>query len=536
MAIYTGRAMIDGGNEPGDPTPVSSTTSTITPVVAPIATATPDVVTPTTTPNPQLGTPHVPYAQLTAAQRAAMTPEEQLAYIHSDTVARQAAATIQRMSDPMTDPTNRPSAPPFKDGFIYYYGWIGGASSGNWVLYRATETTDNIAKYGSMAFGGPTQATANSAVGANALKIQPTWNAATSTWSAAEGSNAVAPGGGTTLKSSGTGSGSDSGSGTGSGTGNGTGTGGTGAGSTGVNGTGTGAAGNTPIPGGSINANPGALQIITDALNAAGLGALATQAWSMWNKGFDFNAIMDDPVNGIRASADYKKNFPAMAALNAAGQGISESTYLQKEQSDLELMKQYGIPSGIFDTKEYLGSLMTNNVNTTDLEKRLMAVQNMVDPNVSQYAKDTYGLDTGHLMAYLLDPKAATPVLLQKAQAMQIGGAAYQQKFAGGLGPNGELSQAQAEELAMANVTQSDAQKGFANIGQEGQLAQALPGDTSGSVSNQQLINAQFNLNPNDIIATRKVQQNRINEFNAGGAVAGNANGLSGLGKANAAV
>ena len=256
----------------------------------------------------------------------------------------------------------------------------------------------------------------------------------------------------------------------------------------------------------------------------------------MWNKGFDFNAIMDDPVNGIRASADYKKNFPAMAALNAAGQGISESTYLQKEQSDLELMKQYGIPSGIFDTKEYLGSLMTNNVNTTDLEKRLMAVQNMVDPNVSQYAKDTYGLDTGHLMAYLLDPKAATPVLLQKAQAMQIGGAAYQQKFAGGLGPNGELSQAQAEELAMANVTQSDAQKGFANIGQEGQLAQALPGDTSGSVSNQQLINAQFNLNPNDIIATRKVQQNRINEFNAGGAVAGNANGLSGLGKANAAV
>ena len=121
MAIYTGRAMIDGGNEPGDPTPVSSTTNTITPVVAPIATATPDVVTPTTTPNPQLGTPHVPYAQLTAAQRAAMTPEEQLAYIHSDTVARQAAATIQRMSDPMTDPTNRPSAPPFKDGFIYYY-------------------------------------------------------------------------------------------------------------------------------------------------------------------------------------------------------------------------------------------------------------------------------------------------------------------------------------------------------------------------------------------------------------------------------
>jgi hypothetical protein len=256
----------------------------------------------------------------------------------------------------------------------------------------------------------------------------------------------------------------------------------------------------------------------------------------MWNQGFDFNAIMDDPVNGIRASAEYAKTFPAMKTLNSMGQGITEATYLQKEQADLELMKQYGIPNGIFDTKEYLGSLLTNNVNQTDLEKRLMAVQNALDPNVSKYAQDTYGLDNGHLMAYLLDPKAATPVLLQKAQAMQIGGAAYQQKFTGGLGPNGELSQAQAEALAMANISQGTAQTGFSNIVQEGQLAQALPGDTSGSVTNQQLINAQFKLNPNDIIATNKVQQGRVNEFNAGGAIAGNANGLSGLGKANAAV
>jgi len=298
--------------------------------------------------------------------------------------------------------------------------------------------------------------------------------------------------------------------------------------------TGTGTGTKTVNPGGSANANPGALQIVTDALKAAGLASLSAKAWSMWNQGYDFNAILDDPTNGIRASADYKKVFPAMAALNDKGQGISEGTYLQKEQADLELMKQYGIPSGIFDTKEYLGSLLTNNVNQTDLEKRLMAVQDMLDPNVSKYAQDTFGLDDGHLKAYLLDPKLAGPVVLKKAQAMQIGGAAYQQKFLGGLGPNGELSQAQAEALANANVTQAGAQTGFANIGQQSQFAQALPGDTSGSVSNQQLINAQFNLNPNDIIATRKVQQGRINEFNAGGAIAGNANGLSGIGTSNA--
>ena len=314
-------------------------------------------------------------------------------------------------------------------------------------------------------------------------------------------------------------------------------TGGTGSGITG--GTGTGAGAVTVNPGGSVNANPGALQIVTDALKQAGLGSLASKAWTMWNQGFDINAIMDDPINGIRAQPVYKQNFPAMAALNAAGQGITEAAYLFKEQADIQLLKQFGIPSGVFDTKDYLGSLMTNNVTTQDLQGRLQAVADTVnsfDPSVKKYALDNYGLDAGHLAAWALDPTKALPVIQQQAKAVQIGGAALMNGFAGGLGANGELSTAQSEALAGAGVTQSQAQTGFNNIGQQGQFAQALPGDVSGNVSNQQLINAQFGMNPNDVIALKKVQQARINEFNAGGAVAGNANGLSGLGKANAAV
>ena len=291
----------------------------------------------------------------------------------------------------------------------------------------------------------------------------------------------------------------------------------------------------TPTPGGNANANPGALQIITDALKAAGLGSLASKAWTMWNSGLDFNAIMDNPTNGIRASAEYKQNFPAMAALNAKGQGISEAQYLAKETADLELMKQYGIPSGIFDSKEYLGSLMTNNVTQVDLEKRLMLTQNAIDPNISQYAQDTYGLNHGDLMAYILDPTKALPVLQQKAQAMQIGGAAYQQGFKGGLGANGELSQAQAEALATQGVSQQAAQAGFLNIGQEGQLAQALPGDTSGSVTNQQLINAQFGSNAEDLLAVKKVQAKRIADYQQSGGFAAGAAGAGGLGVANSA-
>ena len=138
----------------------------------------------------------------------------------------------------------------------------------------------------------------------------------------------------------------------------------------------------------------------------------------MWNKGYDINAIMDDPINGIRASAAYKTVFPAMAKLNAMGEGITEGQYLAKVQADKEILKQFNVPSGIFDTPDYLGSLMLNHVNTVDLTNRLQAAQDSVlslDPSILKYGKDSYGLDTGNLIAWALDPTKATPIIAQQA-------------------------------------------------------------------------------------------------------------------------
>ena len=287
-------------------------------------------------------------------------------------------------------------------------------------------------------------------------------------------------------------------------------------------------------PGGG--GNPSALQIITDALTGAGLGSLAANAWTMWNKGYDINAIMDDPINGIRASAAYKTVFPAMAKLNAMGEGITEGQYLAKVQADKEILKQFNVPSGIFDTPDYLGSLMLNHVNTVDLTNRLQAAQDSVlslDPSILKYGKDSYGLDTGNLIAWALDPTKATPIIAQQAKAMQIGGAALQSGFAGGMGTNGELLASQAEALANQGVTQAQALQGFTQLGQMGQYGQMLPGDVSGALTNQQMINAEFNANANDVMALNKVKATRVNEFNAGGALAANAGGVGGIGAAN---
>jgi len=289
----------------------------------------------------------------------------------------------------------------------------------------------------------------------------------------------------------------------------------------------------TVTPGGSVNANPGALQIVTDALKAAGLGALSASAWAMWNKGYDFNAIMDDPTQGIRASADYKKVFPAMAELNKMGEGITEGQYLDKVAADKELLKQYNMPPGIFDTPEYLGSLMTNHVNIVDLQKRLIAIQDTVmslDPNVKKYAKDVFGLDDGHMMAWAADPTLALPIIQKQAEAVKIGGAA----FAAGIAAS-DITQAESMSLANAGVTQAQAQQGFTNVAQMGQYSQALPGaNPAETVTTQDLINAQFATSPEAITKLQKAKQSKLAEYAQGGQFAATQGGVTGLGTAPA--
>jgi len=280
-------------------------------------------------------------------------------------------------------------------------------------------------------------------------------------------------------------------------------------------------------------ADTSAINSISDILTQAGLNTLANNAYNQLKAGVPAAQI----INDIRNSQDYANRFPGMAALAARGQRITEADYINKEKADIELLKQYNIPAGIFDTTAYLGKLISNNVTAPDLQMRLQAAQdsvNSLDPNIIKYAQDTYGLNAGSLAAWALDPAASTQVIQQQAKAMQIGGAALQAGFNGGLASNGELSTTQAQQLANAGVNQAQAQAGFNTLGQEGQFAQALPGDTTGSVTNQQLINAQFGLNSQDTLAVKKLQQARVNEFNQGGAVASNATGITGLGKGNA--
>jgi hypothetical protein len=114
-----------------------------------------------------------PTVELTPEQKRQARMDE-LKAEREKRLAEEAAARAK--ADPMKDPTNRPEAPPEDEDNIYYYGWIGGASSGQWKLYKQPKKTSNssqIASAQARSEGGATQATFGSAVGANALKTAP---------------------------------------------------------------------------------------------------------------------------------------------------------------------------------------------------------------------------------------------------------------------------------------------------------------------------------------------------------------------------
>ena len=106
---------------------------------------------------------------------AAQLREERMAQLKAEREARMAEeAKARAASDPMKDPTKRPEAPQLDDGYIRYYSWVGGVTTGSWRLYKEKKDSPNAASAEARSEAGTTQASFSSSVGANTLKTTST--------------------------------------------------------------------------------------------------------------------------------------------------------------------------------------------------------------------------------------------------------------------------------------------------------------------------------------------------------------------------
>jgi len=417
----------------------------------------------------------------------ALTPEERQARLdelkaeREKRMAEQLAA--RAAANPMQNPAMRPEAPPADGEFVYYYSWIGGATTGSWRLYKTPVGSSQAASAEARSTGGKTQQTGISSAGANVLATnQPGGKTETGRKTNADGSITItysdgststipAPGGNTNVYK-GSGSTSDpltlngvpftgtrngaryingvlqvdsnnnqGGVTTGSGTAsdpllvNGKAFSGMLGGVNYVNGiaqqSGSSNTGSTTLTAADIEtkARRTAQQDFKAALGELGLADLADTVDEMITKDFTVAKIKME----LPKTAAYQLRFPGMETLRKAGRAINEATYISNEKGYLQTLRAYGLDTNILGSRSALGTYIANEVSPREFEERvnLAATRVNENPDVLETFKSFYPeADKSGIITYLLNPKAGMAVIKKQVRTSEIGAAAAAAGFA----------------------------------------------------------------------------------------------------------
>ncbi len=259
-------------------------------------------------------------------------------------------------------------------------------------------------------------------------------------------------------------------------------------------------------------------------LDQYGIGALGAKYIDMiQNQGYDNSTAL----LALQSTPEWKQRFPANEIRAKQGLPVLDpATYLATEEAYKAVMIDAGLSPSVYNDTSRLGDLMAKDVSPAELKQRTDAAYSALyekDPFVIRELQSRFGMTPGDMVLQMTDPTVAAPIIAQKVKSALIGAEADRQGLSVGIG--------QADMLAAQGVTQSQAQNVFGQIGQEGQFTQNLPGDTSGALTQQQLLDASFN-GGDALSQLNRVRGARIAQFNEGGQMAQDAKGIVGLGSA----
>lgn len=271
-------------------------------------------------------------------------------------------------------------------------------------------------------------------------------------------------------------------------------------------------------------------QILSRVLGSVGLGDLLPAIEPLW-RSTQIPPNIDANQLGfmIRDSDAYAKRFPGNKALRDANKPeYSVTEYLQLEKEYKNAIQGKGIPSGFYDTTEYIGQFIKNNVSVAEVGRRVEQGFRAVsegDPEVLRQLKQFYPtVSDGELAAFFLAPEEARPIIVTRAQAAQIGAQAVKQA---GM----QLTTAEAESLIQQGIeTPAEAQQVFGTIGAAQDLFQAQMIGEQEVAREEQLQFGVGNVQAQQRIAQRA--RRRKSEFETGGGFATGQAGVAGLGTA----
>lgn len=256
------------------------------------------------------------------------------------------------------------------------------------------------------------------------------------------------------------------------------------------------------------------IAVVTALFKEYGLETLSSKIIDFARQGYDGAAI------GVmlRDTPEYKARFPAMATLMSRKRAISEAEYISYEKQAAALEKRYGLPAGLVQGS--VTGLLENEVSATELQDRVVLASDAAlqsPQELRDVFRNYYGVDTGSLAGYFLDPVKATPLLQRQFVASQIGAEAMRQSVG--------LRVDVAENLQQLGVTQDVAREGFANVSRQ----MAFTGGRGDRVTQEQLIGGNLLQKEADIAEIERAAAARTGRFQTGGQFIQEQGGVSGL-------
>ena len=273
-----------------------------------------------------------------------------------------------------------------------------------------------------------------------------------------------------------------------------------------------------------------------------GLGGLANQAWTMISDPGN-HAGIGDLLAWVRGTDEYKARFPGLAERTALGYPpISESQYLNEQNVISGALRYYGIPTSFATTQE-IGNLIAHNVSSSEVTDRLKNGYELAmkaPPEVRQLLHDYYGVNTGQLAAYYLNPAHTVEQLSRQTQGALIGN----ESMASGFGRIDKGTATQLAEQEMTSPTSMDLnyfRQGFAKLAPLKPLETAMVGQRGQATASQKaILGEQFaGLNQSqgttaagNKAAVQLAEQARVAGLAGGGGFVQGAKGAIGVGAA----
>lgn len=212
------------------------------------------------------------------------------------------------------------------------------------------------------------------------------------------------------------------------------------------------------------NARQSAYDLLYNEFNKYGLGSLVENIKGLIQQ----NVSPSEFSIALQNTDAYKQRFAANQDRIKQGlRALTPAEYIGLEDQYQNIMRNYGLPASYW-SKDSMGTqagfnkFIANDVSAAELEDRIATAQKRVlnsDVNTLNALKQFYpDINTSDLLAYTLDPTNALENIKRKVTAAEIGGAA--------LGQNLMTSAASAEDLARYGVTKAQAQQGYQTIGE----------------------------------------------------------------------